>query len=111
MPQRLTPEEREFILTRLRGAFEDSTAEVLIDVLDWLEDRRARSYIQKLEQALARLTEQQEKVEQAIGRLAEAQARTEERVGRLEERVGGVEERVGRLEEAIGRLAEAQART
>jgi hypothetical protein len=45
-----------------------------------------------------------ERLETAIARLTEVQVRTEERIGQ-------VEVRVGRLEEALARLAEAQART
>ncbi len=93
----------------------------------------------RLEEALANLTNAQAQtetrwgdLERALARLAEAQARTEARMGRLEERmerveialarlaeaqartetrVGRLEERMERVEIALARLAEAQART
>ena len=103
--------------------FRGLTAELYQAIVAVVDDRLAaaqltREGFERLDAAIARLTEAQTRTEARLDQLAAAQAQTAARVGGLEEAMtrlaeaqARTEARVGGLEEAITRLTAAQVRT
>jgi hypothetical protein len=112
MPQGLTLQERDEILTRLGPVFGESAAEALVGVLDrvvaWRTEMVTRQDFQQLQGLMAQLLEGQQALQETVAHLAEAQARTEERVGRLEETVAHLAEGQHALQEGQHALQEGQ---
>ncbi|MDW8238766.1 MAG: hypothetical protein RMM98_04065 [Acidobacteriota bacterium] len=84
MPGELTPQERKEILGTLTRAFDDTSAEVLIDAMDRVAAHRAQAIIlegfQELKAIIATLAQAQARTEQALNELSQAQARSEARI-------------------------------
>ena len=113
--------DREMLLAELQSAFDDQTAEVLLDVLDKVaaqvhafgatregiielkqavdelaEARRQTDLVLKeLAQEVKGLAEVQRQTNREVKGLAEAQARTERTLKQLSRQVGGLSETVG----------------
>jgi predicted nuclease with TOPRIM domain len=96
----------------LRGLTAEMYQAIVAIIDDRLREVRVtREGFERLEGAIARLTEAQTRTEERVGHLAMRMDRVEAALERLAEAQARTEERVGGLEGAIARLAQAQART
>ncbi|MGH7960814.1 MAG: hypothetical protein ACRERD_03170 [Candidatus Binatia bacterium] len=115
--------DREALLTELQQAFDERTAEVLLNVLDKVATQVYAAGVtgegfSELRRALAELAEAERRTEARMDKLAErmeelaqAQQRTDESLARLSVRMEELAQAQQRTEARVEELAQAQARS